>query len=87
MNTLFLSFLTMFIAELGDKTQLAVISLVMSGHKPFYVWLGATFAFCILNLLAVSLGTIVTKFIPHFYLKNISGIIFIIIGTLILFSK
>jgi putative Ca2+/H+ antiporter (TMEM165/GDT1 family) len=87
MNSFFTAFLAIFLAELGDKTQLAIISLTAAKHKPLNIWLGATIAFCILNLIAVSVGGILTKFLPEEYLKYGSGIFFIIIGFWTIFSK
>jgi putative Ca2+/H+ antiporter (TMEM165/GDT1 family) len=87
MNTFFTAFWTIFIAELGDKTQLAIICLTCAKHKPLNIWLGATVAFCILNLIAVSVGGVVTKFLPQQYIKYFSGVFFIIIGLWTIFSK
>ncbi|HBR34016.1 MAG TPA: hypothetical protein DD734_05225, partial [Firmicutes bacterium] len=41
-KVLFLSFCTIFLAELGDKTQLAVFSLVSQSKAPWEVFLGAS---------------------------------------------
>ncbi|MFQ3675618.1 MAG: TMEM165/GDT1 family protein [Endomicrobiia bacterium] len=87
MNTFFTAFWTIFLAELGDKTQLAIISLTTAKHKPLNIWLGATIAFCILNLIAVTAGGLLTKFLPEEYLKYASGTFFIIIGLWTIFSK
>lgn len=87
MNTFLTSFWTIFLSELGDKTQLAIISLTATKHKPLNIWLGATIALCILNLIAVYVGGILTKFLSKEYLKYSSGIFFIIIGLRTIFSK
>lgn len=87
MNSVLTAFLAIFIAEIGDKTQLALISLTAANHNPLYVWVGATTAFCILNLLAVIVGCQFIKFIPSYYIKYLSGGFFIIVGLATIFSK
>ncbi len=87
MSSLITSFLTIFLAEIGDKTQIALISLTAAKHKPIQIWLGATIAFCILNLLAVLVGYELNKYLPEQYLKYISGLFFIIVGIWTILSK
>ena len=64
---LFSTFLTIFLAELGDKTQLGVIFLSSQTQKPVAVFLGAVVA------LAVALGTVITKVIPMTVMKDVAG--------------
>lgn len=80
-------FVSMLLAEMADKTQLAVISFASKSTKPFNVWLAASLAFCVTNFLAVMLGCSFNKIIPNLYLKYISGVVFIVIGVFFLFSK
>jgi len=87
MTAFITAFWTIFLAELGDKTQLALISLTAAKHKPLNIWLEATIAMCILNLLAVTVGGLVVKFFPEHYIKYASGTFFVIIGLSTIFSK
>ncbi len=87
MKPFILAFITMFIAELGDKTQIAIMSLSMKQNSPVQIWLGATLAFCILNFIAVIIGFTMSKFIPVNYLKYVSGTFFVIIGILTFITK
>ncbi|MCS7231041.1 MAG: TMEM165/GDT1 family protein [Elusimicrobiota bacterium] len=80
-------FISMLFAEMADKTQLAIISFATKSSKPLNVWLAATLAFCFTNFLAVAIGSTLHKLFPYYYLKYISGVIFIIIGIVFLFSK
>lgn len=81
------AFVTIFLAELGDKTQLASISLAAQSKSPLWVFLGAMAAFGAVTLIGVTLGVFLTRFIPESYIRIASGLIFIIIGTLTLLNK
>ncbi|HOJ93493.1 MAG TPA: TMEM165/GDT1 family protein [Dictyoglomaceae bacterium] len=84
LEILLLAFSTIFIAELGDKTQFAVLSLVLKTKNPFWVFLGASLSFILLSFLGAYLGGILTKFIPEGIFEKIGGILFIIIGIFML---
>ena len=76
-----LAFSTLFIAEMGDKTQLAVFSLVADSKSPVAVFLGASSALVIVTLIGVLFGGLVTKIIPVSFLKVGSGLLFTGIGV------
>jgi Ca2+/H+ antiporter, TMEM165/GDT1 family len=75
-----LAFTTLFVAEMGDKTQLAVFSLVADSKAPLAVFLGASVALTIVTLIGVLFGGLVTKLIPVQLLKVGSGLLFTGIG-------
>ncbi len=77
----------LFLAELGDKTQLAALSLTAKSGKPFAVFIGAATALVIITLLGVMLGGIATKFVPAVYLHKGAAGLFIVIGLLMLWGK
>lgn len=79
-HVFFLAFITLFIAEMGDKTQLAVFSLVTETKLPLAVFLGASLALVVVTLIGALFGGLVTKFIPAYFLKLGAGILFIGIG-------
>ncbi|HPT76279.1 MAG TPA: TMEM165/GDT1 family protein [Defluviitaleaceae bacterium] len=82
---LFLSaFFTLFIAELGDKTQLAVFCMSADKKQPLPIFLGASFALVLVTFIGVFLGEYVSKFIPEHVIKIIAGCLFIAIGIFIL---
>ena len=81
------TFVTIFLAELGDKTQIAAIMMSSETKRPLSVYLGAMLAFGIVTMLAVIVGVGVTKFVPLHIIKNLSAAAFIIIGILILVGK
>ncbi len=79
-------FLTIAIAELGDKTQLAVIGLATKTKKHLQLLLGIVLAFIIADGIAVAFGDFIIKVIPMGYIKSGAGIIFIIFGVAALIS-
>jgi putative Ca2+/H+ antiporter (TMEM165/GDT1 family) len=76
----FVAFTTLFIAEMGDKTQLAVFTLTADSKAPLAVFLGASLALVAVTLIGVLFGGAVTRVIPPNYLKLGAGFLFIGIG-------
>ncbi len=70
------------VAELGDKTQLGVITLAASIKKPLAVFLGMIAGYIVVAGLAVAVGQALLAIIPLSTLTFISGIIFIVLGLL-----
>lgn len=81
------TFLLIFLAELGDKTQLAAFSMSAKEKAPVTVFVAAMLAFAISTLIAVLAGTFATKFLPTPIIQKISAVLFILIGILLLFNK
>ncbi len=77
--TLLSTFVLIFAAEFGDKSQL-VCMLLASRHRGLPVFLGAVSAFAILNLLAVTVGAAVSQFIPEFWLTIMVAALFTLFG-------
>lgn len=72
-----------FIAELGDKTQLTAMTL--SVQYPWRkVFLGIAAAFVLLNLAAVAVGQILFSLVPMAVIQGVSGILFCLFGVLTL---
>ncbi len=75
------TFLLIFVAEFGDKTQLAVAAL--SGrYDPVAVWIGGTAALIFISALGVVAGRKLLRKIPEEMLHKISGIFFLILAAL-----
>ena len=72
----------LFLAELGDKTQLIVFNLSLEHEKSYKVGFGAMLGFATIVTIGVFFGAVITEFIPSFLISIFSGIIFIIIGIL-----
>ncbi len=81
------AFLTLFLAELGDKTQLAVITMSSASESKLAVFLGASVALVLVSLLGVLLGGVITQFVPAEWLQRIAACAFIVIGVLMLVGK
>ncbi len=86
-NLLISSFITIFIAELGDKTQLATLTLSGRSKKPLAVFLGSASALILASLVGVLAGGSISTFIPEIYLKLIASITFLIIGSRLIFNS
>lgn len=80
----FTAFGMLFLAELGDKTQLAVFTLVTQYKKPLPIFLGASLALVLVTLIGALFGDMVAKYIPPAYLKLAAGILFVGIGIFVL---
>ena len=81
------AFLTLFLAELGDKTQLAVITMTASTESKIAVFAGAALALVVVTLLGVLVGGVLTQFVPAEWLQRIVAVAFIVIGVLMLIGK
>lgn len=70
-----------FIAELGDKSQLMTISLASKyHHRP--VFRGIFLGMGLITVIGVTVGTILYQIIPVFYIKILAALIFLIFGIL-----
>jgi putative Ca2+/H+ antiporter (TMEM165/GDT1 family) len=87
-NTLITTFGILFLAELGDKTQLAVLCLASNRQvSQWAVFLGAVLALAVITFLAVFLGRVVGTYLPRQYVRKVAGAVFIVVGLLIFFGK
>lgn len=80
----FIPFLAIALAEMGDKTQLSVLLLSSRTHEYLKLLAGVMLAFLIVDGVAILLGYWVTAFVPMSLLKLISAAVFIGFGVLIL---
>ena len=80
LTLLFSTFFTVFLAEMGDKTQLTTITLSSTTNKPLAVFMGSSIALILATLLGALAGGSIANLIPAFLLKLLSGIVFFIIG-------
>ncbi len=80
LTLLFTTFITVFLAEMGDKTQLTTITLSSSTNKPLAVFMGSSIALILATLLGALAGGSIANLIPDFILKLLSGIVFLTIG-------
>ena len=82
-----LIFASVFVAELGDKTQLATMLFATDKEiGKFTVFFAASAALIVASALGVLAGTMLSEFINEKYLHYIAGVGFIAIGTYNLYS-
>ncbi len=86
-KSIFSAFLLVFLAELGDKTQLSTMLLASKSNSIWYTFIGSASALVLSSLLGVLAGSVINRYIPMFYIQLCSGIAFIILGVLLIFGK
>ncbi len=83
----FVTFGTIFLAELADKTQLVGIGMSAKSGKPWVVWLGSVSAYLIVTAGSVFLGSVAGKYMKPEVIKYAGASLFVIIGLLMLLGK
>ncbi|WOB44162.1 TMEM165/GDT1 family protein [Thermoleptolyngbya oregonensis NK1-22] len=83
-NLLGLAFVTVFVSELGDKSQLAAIALGSSGKSVRAVFLGTAVALVLASFLGVMLGGGVAQVVPTRWIKAIAAIGFVVMAIRLL---
>lgn len=83
----FSTFALVFVAELGDKTQLSTMMLAAQGNSQTSVFLGAAIALTLSALLGVIFGEAITRLIPVQYIHMGAGVAFMGLGLLLLIGK
>jgi putative Ca2+/H+ antiporter (TMEM165/GDT1 family) len=81
------TFAAIFLAEMGDKTQLAAMTMAAETRKPWTVFLGASLALVCVSALGVAVGAALGHYLPLAWIKRAAAVMFIVIGLLILFDK
>ncbi len=78
--------LTFFLAEMGDKTQIATIALAAQYQAFFMVVIGTTLGMMIANVPAVLMGEKIAQRIPVRLVHLIAALIFLVLGIAVLFG-
>lgn len=81
-----LTFITVFLAEIGDKSQLAAIALGGSSKSPRAVFFGSIAALILASFLGVIAGGSVAQFLPAKILKVLAAIGFILLALKLLWK-
>ena len=88
MGRLLLMAATIFVAELGDKTQIATLLFAADrNNRPLTVFAAAASALVLGTAVSVGLGTLARNWLDNIPLKLIAGIAFILIGVLAIFEN
>jgi Ca2+/H+ antiporter, TMEM165/GDT1 family len=86
-HVFWVTFGTVFLAEMGDKTQLAALTLTADKKTPVAVFTGACSALILATLLGVLFGGLISQYVPEHVIKKAAGLAFVVIGGLILLGK
>jgi Ca2+/H+ antiporter, TMEM165/GDT1 family len=81
------TFGVIFLAELGDKTQLAAMTLAAQTRRPWAVLIGASIALACVSAIGIAVGGVLGEHLPLIWIKRASAVAFIVIGVLILAGK
>jgi putative Ca2+/H+ antiporter (TMEM165/GDT1 family) len=81
------TFGAIFLAELGDKTQLATLSLAAGGRSRMSVFAGAALALVAATAIAVVAGEGLVRVVPPLWIKRAAGGLFIALGVLFLWRS
>ena len=76
-----------FLAEMGDKTQLAAMTMAAQTKKPWAVFIAAALALTAVSAIGVVVGSVVGDYIPLIWVKRVAAVAFILIGVLMLANK
>jgi putative Ca2+/H+ antiporter (TMEM165/GDT1 family) len=80
-------FATVFLAELGDKTQLATLSMAAGGRSRMSVFLGSALALVCTSAIAAIAGEGVARIASPLLLRRLAGVAFLALGLLFLFRS
>jgi putative Ca2+/H+ antiporter (TMEM165/GDT1 family) len=87
LRVLLTTFGVIFLAEMGDKTQLAAMTMSAQTKRPWAVFLGASLALAAVSALGVIVGATLGNYVPLEWVKRIAAVAFIVIGVLMLTGK
>ena len=76
-----------FLAEMGDKTQLAAMTMAADKKRPWEVFLGASLALAAVSAVGILVGTALGQYLPLDWIKRVAAAAFIVIGVLMLIGK
>jgi putative Ca2+/H+ antiporter (TMEM165/GDT1 family) len=81
------TFGVIFLAEMGDKTQLAAMTMAAQTKRPWAVFIASALALAAVSAIGVVVGSVVGDYVPLIWVKRVAALAFIIIGVLILLGK
>ena len=75
-----------FLAEMGDKTQVATVMLAAEYQSWLWVVAGTTFGMMLANAPVVWFGERITRLLPLTWVHRISAVVFVVLGVAVLLS-
>lgn len=82
----FLAFGTIFLAELGDKTQLSTLLMTAESQSPWIVFAGAAGALITTSLLGVVIGRWLARYLSPEALRTMTGASLLFIAVLLIWD-
>jgi putative Ca2+/H+ antiporter (TMEM165/GDT1 family) len=76
-----LTFGAVFVAELGDKTQLAALAFTADSKKPWTVFIASALALVVVTAIGVAAGTLLARWINPAWVRRGSALLFLVIGV------
>lgn len=86
-RVLLTTFGIIFLAEMGDKTQLAAMTMAADTKRPWAVFIGSSLALVAVSALGVMVGSVIGQYVPLEWVKRAAAVAFILIGILMLAGK
>ncbi len=77
----FRAFMTLFLAEMGDKTQLAAIGMAASSKKPLSVFIGGSLALAAVTGIGIVAGEGLLRVVPELALRRAAAAAFVFMGV------
>jgi Ca2+/H+ antiporter, TMEM165/GDT1 family len=87
LKLLLTTFATVFLAEMGDKTQLATFALATGARSWWAVFLGSALALVASSAIAVLGADAVTRIVPAFWLRRAAGALMVGLGAILLLRR
>jgi putative Ca2+/H+ antiporter (TMEM165/GDT1 family) len=82
-----MTFGTVFLAELGDKTQLATLAFTADSKKPWTIFLGSSLALVLAAGLGVAAGSVLSRWVNPAWVRRGSAVLFVAIGAWLLLAE
>jgi putative Ca2+/H+ antiporter (TMEM165/GDT1 family) len=81
------TFGTVFLAELGDKTQLAALAFAADAKKPWTIFIAASLALVVVTAIGVAAGAAASRWMNPAWVRRGSAVLFIVIGAWLLVAE
>ena len=78
------TFGVIFLAELGDKTQIAAMTMAASSRRPLSVFIGASLALAAVSAVGVAVGAGLSEVLPMAVIRKVAAAAFVLIGVAML---
>lgn len=80
------TYFAILLAEMGDKTQLATMSLAATGKDKWLVFAASALALVTSTAIAVVAGEVIARHIPAVWIKRAAGGLFLLLGAMMLLN-